>query len=135
MRSSPAAPSPRALRVGELIRHALAETLARGEIHDPAFDGVLVTVAEVKMSPDLKLATAYVAPLGGKGGETLIEAFERNRKYLRGIIAKRVNLRYAPDIRFRLDQSFAEGERIDALLRRPAVKRDLGRDPEADGSP
>ncbi|MFO1184834.1 MAG: 30S ribosome-binding factor RbfA [Bauldia sp.] len=131
MRSSPA-PSPRGLRVGEMIRHALAETLMRGEIHDPVFDGVLVTVAEVKMSPDLKLATAYVAPLAGKDADAILEAFERNRRFLRGVIAKRVNLRYAPDLRFRLDESFAEGERIDALLRQPAVRRDLKRDEDAE---
>jgi len=132
MRSTPPTPSPRALRVGELIRHALADILSRGEIHDPAFDGIVVTVGEVRMSPDLKLATAFVAPLGGKGADTLVEAFDRNRKFLRGEIARRVNLRYAPDIRFKLDRSFDEGERVDALLRRPQVRQDLTRKREAE---
>jgi ribosome-binding factor A len=119
------APSQRQLRVGEVIRHALAEILQRGAIHDSALDGVVVTVPEVRMSPDLKSATIYVVPLGGKGAEVVLPAFERNKRYLRGEIAHRVNLRYAPDLRFRLDESFAEGERIDALLRSPEVKRDL----------
>ena len=120
-----AAPSQRGLRVGELIRHALAEVLQRGDVHDPAFEGTIVTVPEVRMTPDLKTATVYVVPLGGKNGEAILEAFERNSRYLRGVVAKKVNLRSAPTLRFRLDQSFDEGERIDALLRRPEVKRDL----------
>lgn len=119
------APSQRQLRVGEVIRHALADILQRGAIHDPALDGVVVTVPEVRMTPDLKSATVYVIPLGGKGADAVLPAFERNKRYLRGEIAHRVNLRYAPDLRFRLDESFAEGERIDALLRSPEVKRDL----------
>jgi ribosome-binding factor A len=120
------APSQRQLRVGELIRHALAEILQRGEVHDPDLESLVVTVPEVRMTPDLKLATAYVMPLGGKGAEKILAAFERNKKYLRGEIARRINLRYAPDIKFRLDTSFEEGERIDALLRSPEVKKDLG---------
>jgi ribosome-binding factor A len=122
---SASGPSQRGLRVGELIRHALAEILQRGDIHDPAFDGVVVTVPEVRMTPDLKTATVFVVPLGGKGGDTIVEAFERNAKFLRGEIAHRVNLRFAPTLRFRLDRSFDEGERVDALLRRPEVRRDL----------
>lgn len=129
-RSHLRAPSQRQLRVGELVRHALAEILQRGEIHDPAFDSTVVTVPEVRMTPDLKLATAFVMPLGGKGGEEIVAAFERNKRYLRGEIARRVALRYAPDLAFRLDTSFAEADRIDALLRSPEVKRDL--DPERD---
>jgi ribosome-binding factor A len=122
------APSQRQLRVGELVRHALAEILQRGEIHDPAFDGVVVTVPEVRMTPDLKLATVFVMPLGGKGREAVVAAFERNRRYLRGEIARRVELRYAPDLTFRLDASFDEADRIDALLRSPDVRRDLDGD-------
>ena len=129
--ASPKAPSQRQLRVGELVRHALAEILQRGEVHDPALEATVVTVPEVRMSPDLRLATAYVMPLGGRGVEAVLEALERNRKYLRGEVAHRVkNLRYAPDIRFRLDTSFAEGERVDALLRSPEVRRDIA---SADG--
>jgi ribosome-binding factor A len=122
------APSQRQLRVGELIRHALAEIAQRGEVHDPAFEGVIVTIPEVRMTPDLRTATVYVVPLGGKGGDEIIAAFDRNRRYLRGEIAHRVDLRYAPDLRFRLDTSFDEGDRIDALLRQPEVKRDLDSD-------
>ncbi len=129
-RSSPRndsrAPSQRQLRVGELIRHALAEILQRGEVHDPDLEKVVVTVPEVRMTPDLRLATVYVMPLGGKDAEKILAACERNRKYLRGEIAHRINLRHAPDIKFRLDTSFDEGERIDALLRSPEVKKDLG---------
>lgn len=118
-------PSQRQLRVGELVRHALAEVLQRGEVHDPALEGRVVTVPEVRMSPDLRLATVYIMPLGGEGGEGIVAAFDRNRRYLRGEVAHRVNLRYAPELRFRLDTSFAEGERVDALLRSPEVRRDV----------
>ena len=124
-RQDSGAPSQRQLRVGELIRHALAEILQRGAVHDPAFESAVVTVPEVRMTPDLKVATAYVMPLGGKDVDAVLAAFERNKKYLRGEIAHRINLRYAPDLKFRVDTSFAEGERIDKLLRSPAVKRDL----------
>jgi ribosome-binding factor A len=129
-RPDSSAAGQRQLRVGELIRHALAEALQRGDIHDPAFEGVIVTVPEVRMTPDLKTATVFVVPLGGKGGDDIIDAFERNSRYLRGVIAKKVNLRYAPTLRFRLDQSFDEGDRIDALLRSPEVRRDLDDDTE-----
>ena len=124
-RSGASGPSQRGLRVGEVIRHALAESLQRGDIHDPALEGVIVTVPEVRMTPDLKTATVFVVPLGGKGGAGIIAAFERNARFLRGVVAKKVNLRYAPNLKFRLDSSFDEGDRIDALLRRPEVKRDL----------
>lgn len=127
-RTPAGAASQRQLRIGEVIRRALSGILQRSEIHDPAFDGVVITIPEVRMSPDLKNATVFVVPLGGTGGEEILEAFERNRRYLRGVVAKEVNLRFAPELRFRLDQSFDEGDRIDALLRSPAVKRDLGDD-------
>ncbi len=118
--------SQRQLRVGELIRHALAEILQRGDVHDPDLEGTVVTVPEVRMTPDLRTATAFVMPLGGLGADKVVAALDRNVRFLRGEIAHRVNLRYAPDLRFRLDTSFAEGEHVDALLRSPAVKRDLG---------
>ncbi|MEX0851751.1 MAG: 30S ribosome-binding factor RbfA [Bauldia sp.] len=124
--ASPRPPSQRALRVGELIRHALAEILQRGEVHDPALQGMVVTVPEVQMTPDLKVATAFVIPLGGKDADTLLAILDRHRKFLRGEIAHRVKLRYAPELRFRLDTSFDEGDRIDSLLRSLEVKRDLG---------
>jgi ribosome-binding factor A len=125
-RSQARAPSQRQLRVGEVIRHALAEILQRGDVHDPDLEGVVVTIPEVRVSPDLKSATVYVMPLGGKGTDAVIAAFERNKKYLRGEIAQKVNLRFAPELRFRLDESFDRGDRIDALLRSPEVKRDIG---------
>ena len=121
-------PTQRQLRVGELIRHTLADILQRGEVHDPDLEGILVTVPEVRMTPDLRLATVFVVPLGGKGVDVVIPALERNRKFLRGEVSHRIDLRFAPDLRFRLDKSFDEGERIDALLRLPEVKRDLGGD-------
>lgn len=124
-RNHPRVPSQRQLRVGELVRHAIAEILQRGEIHDPALDGVVVTVPEVRMTPDLKLATVFVMPLGGKGGEAVVTAFERNKRYLRGEVARRIELRYAPDLTFRLDATFDEADRIDELLRSPGVRRDL----------
>ncbi len=121
-------PTQRALRAGELVRHALAEILARGEVHDPALEGNLVTVPEVRMSPDLRMATIYVMPLGGKNTADVLKALDRNKKFLRGEIAHRVNLKFAPDIRFMLDERFDEAERIDKLLRTPSVARDLGED-------
>ena len=124
-RDSHAGPSQRALRVGELIRHALAEMLTRGDVHDPVLEGHLITVPEVRMSPDLRLATIYVMPLGGKDVKEVIEALERNKRYLRGEIAHRVNLKLAPDIRFRFDESFDEANRIDALLASPKVRADV----------
>ena len=125
-REPAAGPSQRALRVGELIRHALAEMLTRGDVHDPTIETHLITVPEVRMTGDLRLATIYVMPLGGRDAKEVLEALERNKRYLRGEIARRVNLKFAPDIRFRIDERFDEAERIEKLLRTPAVKRDLG---------
>src|SRR6187549_1458209 len=116
--------SQRQLRVGELIRHALSDMLTRGDVHDPVLEGHLVTIPEVRMSPDLRLATVYVMPLGGKDIDSVIEALDRNKRYLRGEIAHRVNLKFAPDLRFRADERFDEAERIEKLLRTPAVTRD-----------
>src|SRR6185437_4006621 len=122
--------SQRQLRVGETVRHAIAEILSQGGVHDPDLDGHIITVPEVKMSPDLKLATIYVVPLGGRDVDVVIAALQRNRKFLRGEIAHRVNLKFAPDIRFRADDRFDEAERIEKLLRTPAVQRDLATDSE-----
>jgi ribosome-binding factor A len=121
-------PSQRALRVGELIRHAMSEMLTRGDVHDPVLEGHLITVPEVRMTPDLRLATIYVMPLGGRDIEEVLEALERNSRFLRGEIAHHVNLKFAPEIRFRVDERFGEAERIEKLLRTPAVQRDLKRD-------
>src|SRR3977135_853322 len=100
--------SQRQLRVGELVRHALAEMLTRGDVHDPVIEGHMITVPEVRMSPDMRLATVYVMPLGGKDTEPVVGALERNKKYLRAEIARRVNLKFAPEIKFRLDERFDE---------------------------
>ena len=126
-RDHPAGASQRQLRVGELIRHALAEMLTRGEVHDPVIETHLITVPEVRVAPDLRLATIYVMPLGGRDTEPVLAALERNKKYLRGEIARHVNLKFAPEIRFRIDERFAEAERIEKLLRTTAVQRDLGK--------
>ena len=117
--------SQRQLRVGELIRHALADMLTRGDVHDPVLEGHMITVPEVRMTADLKLATIYVMPLGGRDMKEVVDALERNKRYLRGEIAHRVNLKFAPDIRFRIDERFDEAERIEKLLRSPDVQRDL----------
>ena len=121
-------PSQRQLRVGEIVRHAIAEMLARGDVHDPVIESHMITVPEVRMTADLRLATVYVMPLGGRDTDTVIAAFERNKKYLRGEVAHRINLKFAPDIRFRIDDRFAEADRIDKLLHSPEVARDLSKE-------
>src|SRR5919205_393578 len=115
-REHSSSPSQRALRVGELIRHALSDMLTRGEVHDPVLEGHLITVPEVRMSPDLRLATVYVMPLGGRDAQEVIGALNRNKRFLRGEIAHRVNLKFAPEVRFLLDERFDEAERIERLL-------------------
>jgi ribosome-binding factor A len=120
--------SQRQLRVGETVRHAIADILSHGSVHDPELEGHIITVPEVRMSPDLKLATIYVMPLGGRDADIVIAALERNKKFLRGGVARRVNLKFAPDLRFRVDERFDEAERIEKLLRTPAVQRDLAPD-------
>jgi ribosome-binding factor A len=117
--------SQRQLRVGELIRHEIADMLTRGDVHDPVIETHLITVPEVRMSPDLRLATIYVMPLGGRDSKQVLEALERNKRYVRGEISRRVNLKFAPEIRFRIDERFDEAERIEKLLRTPVVQRDL----------
>lgn len=121
------APSQRQLRVGELIRHALSDVLSRGaEFHQlPASH--MITVPEVRMSPDLRLATIYVMPLGGRNQKAVLAALNDNRRYLRGEIVKRVSMKFAPDIRFLIDERFDEADRIEKLLRSPEVARDLAR--------
>jgi ribosome-binding factor A len=124
-RDQSAGASQRQLRVGELIRHELAALLSRGDIHDPVIETHMITVPEVRMSPDLRLATIYIMPLGGRDGEAVVDALDRNKRYVRGEIARRVNLKFAPEIRFRIDDRFDEAERIEKLLRTPVVQRDL----------
>ncbi|GGC52193.1 30S ribosome-binding factor RbfA [Chelatococcus reniformis] len=126
-----AGPSQRQLRVGELVRHALADVLARGHIADDVLARHVITVPEVRMSPDLRLATCYVMPLGGKDETAVVAALERNKKALRTEVAHRVNLRYAPELRFRRDETFDEANRIDRLLHSDRVRLDLDR-PQAE---
>jgi ribosome-binding factor A len=123
--SKPHNASHRVERVGALIRHAVAEILARGEVRDDALDRHPLTIPAVRMSPDLKLATILVMPLGGRGVGAAVEALDRHKKELRALVARRVNLKFAPDLRFTLDTSFDAQARMDALLTSPAVARDL----------
>ncbi len=118
-------PSQRQLRVGELIRHAIADVLVRGEIIDDVITRHVVTVPEVRLSPDLKVATVYVMPLGGKDGEAVIKALASHAKYLRGLVARRVTLKFVPQFRFRLDDTFDYASKVDTLLRQREVARDL----------
>jgi ribosome-binding factor A len=125
--------SQRQLRVGELIRHEIADMLIRGEVHDPVIETHMITVPEVRMTPDLRLATIYVMPLGGRDAKDVLDALDRNKRYMRGEIARRVNLKFAPEIRFRIDERFDEAERIEKLLRTPVVQRDLSGKDSNDG--
>ena len=128
-----AGPSQRQQRVAELIRHALAEVLSRGDIQDDVLTNNVITIPEVRMSPDLKLATAYVMPLGGRDENAVLKALDKNKKVLRQEVARRVNLKFAPDLRFLRDESFDEAARIDALLRSERVARDTAK-PRTDPS-
>ena len=119
------APSQRQLRVGELVRHALAEILARGELMDDEVTRMMITVPEVRVSPDLRNATVYITPLGGGDPKTAEKAMARNARWLRGQVAHRINLKFAPDLVFRYDDRFDETAHIDALLHSPDVARDL----------
>ena len=131
-RDHPAGPSQRALRVGELVRHAIADMLTRGEVHDPVLEGHMITVPEVRMSPDLRLATAFVMPLGGRDEKEVLAALDRNKRFLRAEVAHRVNLKFAPDLRFRIDDRFEEAMRIEKILDSPEVRRDLAKGADGD---
>ena len=124
-------PGQRQLRVGEELRHALAHILQRGELRDPALQDTTVTVTEVRVSPDLKNAVAYVMPLGGRRAAEIIEGLTRSAGYLRGQLAREVPLRFTPGLTFALDTSFDHASRINELLHRPEVERDLA-PPEAE---
>lgn len=119
-------PGRRQLRVGEALRHALSECLSRGELHDPDLIDIPITVTEVSVSPDLKNATAYVIPLGGKAIDTVIPALQRAAPFLRTLLAKEVDLRVAPHLTIALDTAFESASRIEAAIRKPTVARDLG---------
>ena len=129
---SGAQPSQRMLRVGELVRHVMADVLSRGVVSDPVLENHVITVPEVRMSPDLKLATVFVMPLGGQDVKPVVDALERHRKELRTELAHKVNLRYAPDVRFKVDESFERSAAIDALLASPDVSRDLAGENDED---
>ena len=122
---SDAGPTQRQLRVGEVIRRALSEALMRGETHEPELDGVSITVTEVRPSPDLKIATAYVMPLGGANGPEIIKALTRAKGELRRHLGKQTALKFTPDLRFRLDETFDQFDETRRLLNEPGVKRDL----------
>lgn len=127
---SGAAPSQRMLRAGELIRHALAEVFMRGETNDPEFEKYGVSVVEVQMSPDLKIATAYVRPLIMGKEQQLLYACTRNQKYIRGLLAPKLDMKFMPQLRFRVDTALEYASKIDALLHSPEVSRDLKKDEE-----
>jgi ribosome-binding factor A len=124
-------PSQRQLRVGELVRHAMTEILARGDLPEPALARAFVTIPEVRMSPDLRLATIFVTLHDARQEKAVLKALDANRKHLRTEVAHRVNLKFAPDIRFRMDEGLDKAARIDALLRSPAVQRDIAADRDA----
>lgn len=121
-------PSQRQLRVGELIRRTLAQVLAQGDVHDPELNRLSVTVGEVRCSPDLKIATAYVLPLGGRGQDEVIGYLKRNKTELRRVIGKKVGLKFTPDLRFRLDETFDQMDATREIFERDEVKRDLDED-------
>jgi ribosome-binding factor A len=122
-------PSQRQLRVGEMMRHALAAILARGQIMDPDLEGQIITVPEVRLSPDLKIATVYIMPLGGAGGTKIVKALARNVRYVKGELGKQMrDMRFMPELRFRFDEQFDEAARIDKLLHDPRVTRDIVRE-------
>ncbi len=138
--SGPQGPSQRQLRAGELIRHALVEVLREEEIHDPAMEGVSVTVTEVRLSPDLKHATCFVEPLGA-GVESaptaghvdeIVKALNAHAKFLRGVLGRHIDMKFTPDLKFRHDESFDAAGRMDRLFSDPRVQADLARTDEED---
>lgn len=118
-------PSQRQLKVGELIRHALADIFSRGELMDDVLSRHSLTVPEVRLSPDLKIATAFVLPLGGGEANEAVAHLDKHRRFLRGEVARRVSLKFMPELRFKVDKSFEASSRIDELLSSPKVARDL----------
>ena len=124
-------PSQRMLRVGEQVRHALSDLLQRGEIIDPLIETTVISISEVRMSPDLKIATAFVSPLGAKDAGAVVEALNNHAKFVRGRVSHALRqMKYMPEFRFRLDTSFDNFARINELLKSPEVARDLGREDE-----
>jgi ribosome-binding factor A len=128
---TPEGRSVRLLRVGEQVRHALSDILMRGEVHDEVLASHSVSITEVRMSPDLRHATVFVKPLLGADEAEVIRALKKNVRYLRGEVSRRVNTKYAADLKFLPDESFDEGGHIDRILRSPKVAQDLGGDEQA----
>ncbi len=121
------------LRVGEQVRAAITQVLQRGEVRDPLIETTVISISEVRMSPDLKHATAFVTPLGVKDHDTVIEALNRNAKFIRGRMGSQLRqMKYMPDVRFRDDTSFDNYKKIDEILRSPEVARDLAADDDGD---
>lgn len=121
-------PTQRQLRVGEMLRHALATVLFRGDIRDPDLAGVSVTITQVVPSPDMRHATVFCEPLGGKDADKIIAALNRNKAYLRGQMGHLIDLKFTPDLRFVEDTSFAEAEKIETILKSARVQQDLKKD-------
>jgi ribosome-binding factor A len=124
-RDGSAGPSQRQLRVGEMLRHALAEVLRENEIRDSELDGVSVTITQVKPSPDMRYATVFCEPLGGKNAKAIVAALNRHKGFLRGEMGHRIAMKFTPDLRFVEDESFAEAQKIETILKSEAVQRDL----------
>ena len=118
-------PSQRQLRVGELVRRTLSDVLMRGDIHDPDLNRVSVTVGEVRASPDLKVATAFVLPLGGEGRENLLDLLNRNRSEIRRVVGKKLDLKFTPELRFKLDETFDQLDETRRIFSQETVRRDL----------
>ena len=118
-------PSQRQLRVGEMLRHALSDILRNNEVRDPELDGVSVTITQVKPSPDMRYATVYCEPLGGKNARAIVAALNRHKGFLRGEMGKRIAIKFTPELRFVEDESFAEAQKIETILKSPEVQRDL----------
>lgn len=128
----PLGPSQRQLRVGEMLRHALADVLRENEIRDPDLDGVSVTITQIKPSPDMRYATVYCEPLGGGNARGVIAALNRHKGFLRGEMGHRITMKFTPDLRFVEDESFAEAQKIETILKSDRVSRDLHADGEED---
>src|SRR6201992_4141005 len=121
----PSGPSQRQLRVGEALRHALAQVLREHEIRDPELEGVSVTITQVEPSPDMRYATVYCEPLGGQNAKVIVAALNRHKGFLRGEMGHRIAIKFTPELRFVEDQSFAEAQKIETILKSPLVARDI----------
>ena len=123
--TGPGGPTQRQLRVGEMLRHALADVLRQNDIRDPDLDGVSVTITQIKPSPDMRYATVYCEPLGGGNAKEIVAALNRHKGFLRGEMGHRIAMKFTPDLRFVEDESFAEAQKIETILKSPEVQRDL----------